>query len=193
VKKYAINEMDMKEKDLTPDAIKEIIESGIKHYGSKREFNNALRRQYSEPTIPDVVGTATGLSRQQRQTMDRKFKDDYEIIKTKDSFVLIQTPNGDRFRIEKDGKWSKTVSSGIEKKREGSVGSQKGKIRFSDLSTGQRVRLEGRPGVWKYQGNFGGDHRFKKFPYPAGPIGHEKNNLILRGGSAKMKIVSWEE
>ena len=63
------------------------------------------------PDIPDVVGAVTGLSREQRQTMDKKFGNKYEIIKTT-PFALIETPNGDRFRIERSGKWSKTVSSG---------------------------------------------------------------------------------
>lgn len=80
------------------------------------------------------------------------------------------------------------------KEREGAETEKKMvNILFRDLNSGQRVRLEGKSGVWKYQGNFGGDHRFKKYPYPVGRIGYSENNLILRGGSAKMRIIRSEE
>lgn len=65
-----------------------------------------------EPKFPDYVGMATGLSRKQRQTLDKKFGNSYEIIKQKESFVVVQRANGDRFRIERNGNWSKVLSSG---------------------------------------------------------------------------------
>ncbi len=98
----------------------------MKNIGDRSKMPAPLQKQYDklmrkhkikekgkikEPDFPDVVGTATGLSKEQRQTIDKKFGNgNYKIVKTKGSFVLVQRPNGDRFRIERSGKLSKTAS-----------------------------------------------------------------------------------
>lgn len=90
------------------------------YYGPEKV---AARKKQTD--FSDVVGMTTGLSREQRQTLDKKFGKNYEIIKQKESFIIVQTPNDDRFRIERNGNWNKTLSSGKRETPENEIKARK--------------------------------------------------------------------
>ncbi len=50
------------------------------------------------------------LTLNQKMTINKMFGKNYKIIKEKGSFVVVQDPKGNHFRIESSGKWSKTLS-----------------------------------------------------------------------------------